>query len=189
MAFYGSSKATKARADKPEEFHRLAGPAVKPCCWLGPAAAKHALPRNQANGYYAVKRETPWTYHAEGRRGIRSKWDAEVFCAQETRFLRPLSRVFSAIFFFSIRFDCRLSASALRFIHFLLNDSIVIFLPFFPSFFQIAHLLPSTLRSEYIIEMTKALRIVIYIRRIESRKKPPAVNLSDRDDHIYSLQH
>ncbi|EZA60915.1 hypothetical protein X777_13117 [Ooceraea biroi] len=76
MAFYSSSKATKARADRPEEFHRLAGPAVKPCCRVGPA--KHALPRHWANGYYAVKRETPWTYHAEGKHGIRSKGDLEI---------------------------------------------------------------------------------------------------------------
>ncbi|TGZ32389.1 Uncharacterized protein DBV15_06843 [Temnothorax longispinosus] len=78
MAFYSSSKAAKARADRPEEFHRLAGLAVKPCCWFGPA--KHALPTDRANGYYAraVKRETPWTYHAKGKRGVRSKSDAEI---------------------------------------------------------------------------------------------------------------
>lgn len=43
---------------------------------------KHALPRNRANGYYAVKRETPWTYHAEGKRGIRCKVERwSVLCA------------------------------------------------------------------------------------------------------------
>lgn len=56
MAFYSSSKAAKACADRLEEFHRLAGPAVKPCCWFGPV--KHALPTDRANGYYSVKRET-----------------------------------------------------------------------------------------------------------------------------------
>ncbi|KYN33918.1 hypothetical protein ALC56_11732 [Trachymyrmex septentrionalis] len=74
MAFYSSSKAAKACADRLEEFHRLAGPAVKPCCWFGPA--KHTLPTDRANSYYAVKRETSWTYHAKGKHGIRSKWDA-----------------------------------------------------------------------------------------------------------------
>lgn len=67
MAFYSSSKAAKARADRPEEFHRLAGPAVKPRCWL--RLAKHALPTDRANGYYSMKRETPWTYHAKGKHG------------------------------------------------------------------------------------------------------------------------
>ncbi|EGI68713.1 hypothetical protein G5I_02650 [Acromyrmex echinatior] len=76
MAFYSSSKAAKACADRLEEFHRLAGPAVKPCCWFGPA--KHTLPTDRANGYYAMKRETPWTYHAKGKHGIRSKWDVEI---------------------------------------------------------------------------------------------------------------
>lgn len=145
-----------------------------------PAAAKHALPRNQANGYYAVKRETSWTYHAEGKRGIRSKWDAEVFCSQKQDFSTRFPRLFRS-FFFSIRFNCRLSASVVIY-PFYIKQFHYIF--FFKSFIY------SHLRYEINILRDDNRYESLFIYSLHQiTKNPPAVNLADRSDHIYSLRH